>query len=122
MANEILLNATLAYDDDVTADSLQVTDKQVTVASTVIARHTQSIATSDTVINLGPVATMGFVMLKNLDPTNYIEIKTAAAGTIIGKMFPGETWGPNRIGSGITAPAAIANSGACKMDVLITSA
>jgi len=122
MANELLINATLAYDDDVSADSLQVTDKQVTVATTTIARHIQSILTSETVLDLGSVTTMGFVMFKNLDPTNYIEIKVGASGTIIGKMLPGETYGPVRIGSGITAPVAIANSGACRMDILITSA
>jgi len=122
MANEITLNATLDYDDAVSSDSLQVTDKHVTVASTIIARHIQSILTSETVIDLGSVVTMGFVMFKNLDPTNYIEIKSGASGIVIGKMFPGEPYGPVRIGSGIVAPVAIANSGTCRMDILITSA
>lgn len=122
MANEITLNSTLAFDDDVTDASLQTVDKLVTVASTILAKHVQSILTTETVINLGSVVTMGFVKFKNLDPTNYIELKNVASGVIIGKMFPGEPYGPVRIGSGITAPVAIANSGTCKMGVLITSA
>ena len=91
------------------------------VSVKVLANHQQSIATSETAIDLGGVATMGWVMFFNRDATNYIEIKTAASGTIIGKMLAGESYGPVRIGSGVTAPVAIANTSACLMDVLILS-
>jgi len=120
MASEITVNASLVYEDaEGSAGSLSNSDDIISVTTKKIARHRQAIATSDTVINLGGISSMGWFMLKNLDTVNYVEIKTASSGTIIGKMLPGETYGPVRIGSGVTAPAAIANSASCDIDVLI---
>lgn len=120
MANEITINASLVYEDSEGATaSLSVTDKLVTVTTKKPIYHRQSITTSEVAINLGGLASIGWVMFKNLDATNYIEIKTGTGGTVIGKMFPGEIYGPVRIGSGITAPFAIANTAACEMEIMM---
>ena len=125
MSNEITISALMSYaDSDGSQASLpaSLVAYTVSVGTKAIERSKQSIATSDTVLNLGPVATLGFCMFKNLDPVNTVNIKTAASGTIIGSMKPGETYGPVRFGSGVTAPAMIALVAACLVDCLIISA
>ena len=99
--------------------SIANTDDLVTVTTRKPIKHRQTITTSEVAINLGGLASIGWMMFRNLDPTNYIEIKTATAGTIIGKMLPGESYGPVRCGSGVTAPFAIANTASCEMEILL---
>lgn len=123
MANELLLDITMAYEDsESTAANLQVT-KQVSVSTKLIARLKQNVGTSLEIIRLGDVTTsFGFMMLVNRDTTNYIEVHTStSSGVVIGKMLAGEPYGPVRIGSSITAPAVIANTAACQMDILLIS-
>lgn len=122
MAGELALSVSMTYDDGVSqAESLFVTDFSMDVATKITYRGQQSIATSDTAINLGSVATLGMWVLVNRDPTNYVELKVAAAGTIIARLAPNGGFCAFRIGSGITAPAAIANTAACIIDKFICS-
>ena len=120
MANEILINASLVYEDaeGVTA-SISNVDDTITVTTKKPVTNRQTITTSEVAINLGGLASIGWVMFKNLDTTNYIEIKTATGGTIIGKMLAGESYGPVRMGSGVTAPFAIANTASCEMEIMM---
>lgn len=123
MASEITLNATLAYSDSEDTDvSLDISDKSVTVTTKIVARLKQNIGITEEAIKLGEVSSLGFCMFINRDLTNFINIKHATSGTIIGKMLPGESYGPVRFGSGVTAPYAIADTAPCQMDILICSA
>jgi hypothetical protein len=120
MASEITLNASLVYEDaqDMAASCANTNDI-ITVTTKKVVRNRQTITTSEVAINLGGVASLGWMMFKNLDETNYIEIKTGTGGTVIGKMLAGESYGPVRCGSGITAPYAQANTASCDMEVMI---
>jgi hypothetical protein len=120
MANEITVNGSLVYEDseDMAASMSQLNDI-INVTTKKPFRNRQTITTSEVAINLGGVASLGWMMFKNLDETNYIEIKTGTGGTVIGKMLAGESYGPVRCGSGITAPYAIANTASCDMEVMI---
>jgi hypothetical protein len=120
MASELTVNASLVYEDseDVSASCVQLNDI-INVTTKKPVKNRQTITTSEVAINLGGVASLGWMMFKNLDETNYIEIKTGTGGTIIGKMLAGESYGPVRCGSGITAPYAIATGGSCEMESLI---
>ncbi len=118
MANEITINASMVYEDAEGANaSISVVDKLVTVTTKKPVYLRQTITTSEVAINLGGLASVGYVMFKNLDSTNYIEVKVGTAGAICGKMFPGETYGPCRLGSGMQAPFAIANTASCEMEI-----
>ena len=121
MANELTLTGNFAYTDANGAkQELGVDSLLQSVTTKVTSRAQQSIATSETTINLGGVASVGWLILVNLDDTNYVEIKTAASGTIIAKLPPGG-FCILYLGSGITAPVAIANTAACIIDKLICS-
>lgn len=126
MSTQLACNVTMAYDDGVSDPvSLQVpitgTSFGVAVATKIVFRGQKLILTSDTVIPYGGVNGLGYWMLVNLDPTNYIDVKTGAAGTIIARLDPNGGFLAGKIGSGITAPNAIANTASCLMDILILS-
>lgn len=124
MANELTINCSLVYDDGDIPEPIQlfVTDALATLTTAKPVFNVQTIATTETTINLGGVTTLGWVLFVNLDDTNYVEIKTAASGTVIGKMRPGKPYGPVEMGSGVTAPVAIANSASCRVATLICAA
>ena len=81
-----------------------------------VFRNIMTVNNVDTTIPLGGlVAPFGVCSFKNLDAVIAINLKVAAAGTIIARLLPGESW-PWRLGSGITAPVAIADSGTPLME------
>ena len=87
-----------------------------TIAGAQWVDNVQSIATSETTIVMGDATGAGWVFMQNQDATNYVEIKTAASGTIFAKLLAGE-YCFFRFGSGVTAPVAIANTAACNLRV-----
>lgn len=80
----------------------------------------QSIATSETTIQLGAVTSPEYLLIVNRDATNYVEVKVAASGAIFAKLKPGYAC-LVPLGSGAQAPVAIANTAACLVDVFVGS-
>lgn len=124
MALEVTISASIAFDDGLRTGSLDVESRLLTSADPQFASIIQEIGTSEEVINLGGLASLGAFMLKNLDPTNFINIKTGSGGTIIAKLKP-DTNGDGKggvllmdcAGSGLTAPWAIADTAECRMAI-----
>jgi len=122
MANELTLSGSLAYSDSNDVENtLDFSDVVKSVATKIIARHSQSIATSDTALNLGSIGTLGYVLLINRDASNYVNLKVAASGTIIGRLEADGGFAFFKVGSGITAPALIADTSACIVECLLCS-
>ena len=120
MSNEITINASMVYEDvDGVTQSISITDKLVTVTTKQPMKYRQLVTTGGDDIILGEIGSIGWMMLKNLDPVNSVEVRTAAAGLQIGKMLAGESYGPVRVGAGIPAPGMAAVGGSCWVEVLI---
>lgn len=78
--------------------------------------HIQEVGTSDESLDFGDVSTHGWLFLRNLDETNYVEYGPDASGMVeIGKLEPGET-ALFRMVDG-TDIKAKANTAACLVDV-----
>ena len=78
MANELTISTAIGYSKS--NDTVNKShSKQITVAGSVRASGVQSIATSETALDLGGVTAVGIVFLQNLDPTNYVEVGTTTA-------------------------------------------
>ena len=121
MANEVMISANLAYSDaSGVKDELGVASFLADVTTKQTRRSQQSIATTETTLNLGGLAAVGWAVLVNLDATNYVELKTGASGTIFAKIPPGGVC-LLCLGSGVTAPVAVANTAACLLDILLVS-
>jgi transcription antitermination factor NusG len=89
--------------------------------------NTQLVGTAEEPVELLDVsiAQQYVVMLTNKDATNYVVVKvevSAAAYHIIGRIYPGESWGPVRMPMPASTPyprlAVEANAGACDVEVV----
>ena len=128
MANELVFNSSVVFDGTVgnvrKVVSMSVIDQYVNVTTKRPANFTMNASTSAEIIPLADASTItgGWLMLRNLDSTNYVEVLLSTVGAVIGKMFPGEVYGPVRLGSGITAPAVQANTATCEVEVFLCPA
>ena len=122
MAKEVSLSANVAYSDaNGVKTELGQPSLQQDVTTKVTHRGQQSVPTADTAINKGAVASLGYYMLVNLDPTNFVTVKDAAAGKVIGVLKPGGGFMAGYAGSDFQNPVAVADTAACLIDVLLVS-
>lgn len=120
MANELQITTGYTYSKNgVGSYQRSQSGNNVSVNGNNFVDGVLSVTTSDTTIPLGPVSgALGWAWFKNLDAVNTINIKVAAAGTIILSLLPGEAC-CFRFGSGVTAPVAIAVGATSLMEYCI---
>lgn len=112
MSNELTLSGSITFND--TDETAAVTAFNASMTGTRFVHSRQAVGfASDEIIQLGELtgATLGWCWVKNLDSTNFMNIKTAASGTVIVKLKAGE-FALFRFGSGVTAPAFQADTAA----------
>lgn len=117
MADEIRATLLLSFTKaPATALAVGESDKSFTVSGSKYMHGVQAIATDATALDVGPITVPGWYYIKNIDPTNYVELLTAAAGAVFGKLKPGEF----TIGRfGVAAPALKAHTGACNIEYAV---
>lgn len=93
--------------------------KEITQNGQIVFQDTPTIATSATTITTGSISTLGIMVIKNLDPANFMKIGLDVGGTpaYFGKVKAGERY-PFRLVPGITIKA-IADTAAVKVQVTI---
>ncbi len=119
MANELTVTGSLAYSKSpVSPITVGDNGKNFTVTGLKYVRGVQSIPTlaGGTAIQLGGIGTPGWFYLKNTDPTNYVDILSGVAGTALLRLRAGE-FAMGRFA--VAAPAALANTAAVNLEVLI---
>jgi hypothetical protein len=116
MANELSLSGSASQTKNGATYSQSYT-KTVTITGDTPVAAVQSIGTSDETLGLGEIATLGYMIAKNLDATNYIEIGHTS-GTYSIKLKALE-FCIFRVGAGMTAIHAKANTGACLLQYLL---
>jgi len=117
MANAISLTAAavLTHDGVEVLNKAIASDLEFTVSGDGLIWHSQQIGTSEEAIDLGGLSTLGWAFFINVDPTNFIELRTGTGGTKFAKLQANGGFALLRLGSGITAPYAIADTAACWM-------
>lgn len=122
MANEVTLNASMAYADSEGADeALSIVELLATVATKKYTKFKQAIGfAAEEAIQLGEVTAPGWALFINRDATNFIELRVATSGAIFAKLLPGE-FALLRLGSGSQAPTAQADTAACQLEAFIAS-
>lgn len=128
MSTQLTLSATVEYDDGIWPKITgQVADRKKTVTTTRPFTIIQQVAITEEAVQLGDAATLGgSLFLQNLDPTNYIDVKTGTGGTIFARLGP-DTNSDGKggfllldlMGSGALAPFVIANTAVCRMGILV---
>lgn len=120
MANELQVTFSASYTPNAAAaqETLSLSSASFTIAGAPsFEKKTQSIPTSATALNLGALATIGWLFVKNLDPTNYVTLLTATAGTAFGRVAPGAA-AVLYLDPTVTAPAAQAHTAACVLEFM----
>ncbi len=116
MANELSVTASASETKNGATFSATYT-KTITITGDTPVSVVQSIGTSDETLALGEIATLGWLIAKNLDATNYLQLGHTS-GTYSIKLKAGE-FCSFRVGSGMTAIHALANTGACLLQYLL---
>jgi hypothetical protein len=115
-ANELTLTAALEFTKSTThtdSRNMGVEGKQFTVSGTdCVGPITQTIGTSAEALDIGDITTPGYIIIKNLDATNYVTIRMGSTGADVVKLKAGE-FALFRLAS--TNPFALANTGACQV-------
>ena len=115
MANELTVSASLSFSKSGVEASLSYGGLRFTVTGAKATRIVQAIGTSEEALDLGDVGTSGYILIKNLDSTNYVSIRPGTGTANCIKLKAGEI-AMFRIE---TAPWAIANTAACNVEFLL---
>lgn len=118
MANEATVTASLDFlKGNVAIVSRAVTALKVTVAGAKYTQIVQEIGfAAEEAIDLGDVGTPGLCWMKNLDGTNFLEVRPATAVADMIKMKAGE---PALFRMAATAPFAQADTGNVNLEMLL---
>lgn len=121
MANEITVSASLRLQLGVLDVSLTKSGLQVNISGSEYTKLVQNVGTSEEQLDFGDVATPGYCFLRNLDATNYVEIRPATGVADLIRLNAGEI-ALFRFAHDCTAPFAIANTAACRLEIYLIEA
>lgn len=118
MANELTITTTMNYSNAGVIESMTKQNLQVTVTTNRSTRIVMQAEVAGTNLDLGGVSNLGYILIRNMDSTNFVTI-TNASDTAQLKLKAGE-WSLFRLNTGIT-PKVIADTGACLIEYLLIS-
>jgi hypothetical protein len=117
MANEISFSYQLLITNG-SYSSSNVANNSYTQNAIGASGGVQTVTTSLTHLDLGSVTTLGYTLLKNLDPTNYVDVGIDSAGFVgMARLKAGEV-GIFRWLPGVT-PSLKANTATCSVSYLL---
>lgn len=128
MANEITISVSLAYEDDLKEESISIEDIIKSSSAQKFIRHTQTIAITEEAIVLGEITSPTYCLFRNLDPTNFVELRVATSGAKFARLDPDTNSDGKggiallRLGSGAQVPYAIADTAPCEIEYFLIMA
>jgi len=122
MANEIHYHGKLAFEKD-DADTFDVGELTASMAGTKAQRGRQTCGTVEEALVLGEVpAGSAWAIFRNRDATNKLLVAPAAGAAYMIEVQPGETSGPFRFLSTVTAPVVKASALTVDFNYMLVSA
>ena len=115
MANELKVTTGLSFEKGGAKSAVESSTKNITVSGTDYEKRVVEIGTTDETISLGDIGTVGFVHIKNLDGTNYVDFGSDGTNYFV-RCKATET------AVFRCASAAIhtkANTAACKIEIML---
>ena len=119
MANELTLTANLKFEKSTKSAEAGKAGLQIDVAGGDYIAKTQSVGTSQEAIVIGEITTPGYMFIRNLDGTNYVEIRDGSSGADVVKVRAG---GVALFELATATPFAIANTSAVEIEYTIIEA
>lgn len=119
MADELSISCSLAFSKSGLTASLAFLADQLDVSGSNYHQNTQTVGTSEEALSLGDVATPGYIIVRNTDPTNYMEFRAGSGADDLVKVRPG---GRAMFEFTTSTPYVIANSAPVKIEYLLIEA
>jgi hypothetical protein len=119
MANELEITGTMKYSKGGVKSELALSSR-VNISGSKVTELVQNIGTGSEAIELGDLSSPGYIIIENLDSTNFVTIQAAVDGTSMITIPAGEFAGPVKLAS--SAPAARADSAAVNIRILAIQA
>jgi len=116
MSLELTVSAMLDFKKGSVSEAMSKIGARLTVTGTKFVHNVQEIGLAEEAILKGDITTPGYIIVVNLDPTNYVSIRGATGAVDTVRVRPGmvalfESAGAN--------PFAIANVAAAKIEYLM---
>ena len=121
MANEITISGSLSGTKPGAVENFSVSGLTVTMTGTDYVKLTQTVGTSEEALVMLDAGTPGFCVIKNLDATNYVEVRQGTGVADLIRINAGE-FALFRFAADATAPYVIANTAACIVEYLLFEA
>lgn len=119
MANELTLSASIKFVKGNVSVSTAKSGVQLDVAGNDFVTKTQNVGTSEEALDLGDITTPGYVMIRNLDSTNFVSIRPATGAANLIKVPAG---GIALFMCEASAPFVIANTAAVQIEYTMIEA
>ncbi len=122
MPNEVTYRGLLRYSKG-DADAFDFGELTANMAGTKALRGRQTVTTTPEALGLGEVSAAGaWFACKNMDATNNLLVRPATGVVPLVEVRPGETSGPFRFASTVTAPFVESSAGSVDFVFLLVSA
>lgn len=121
MANEISLSFELRFAKGAARDGMPFGPATFTLTGTLHSHKQQVVGTTAEALDLGEITAGGFLAIKNLDATNYVQVRGAAGQTPLARLRAGEGC-VFRLDNAATAPTVQANTAAVTIEYLLLEA
>lgn len=116
MANELTVSCSGRFSKSGREISKSYSGIQIDVSGDKVTQLIQEIGTSEEALDIGDVGTAGYLLLKNLDDTNYVTIRPGAGETDLVKLKAGEV---AMFRLALDGPYAIADTAACDVELTL---
>ena len=118
MANEISIESTITIAPPIGTSQSLPYSKQITMSGSRVVRAIQQIGTSAEALGVGEISSMGVLIIKNLDATNFVSVRNGSGGADLCKIKPGEQWEFRLPPAAV--PYAVADTAACYVEYILT--
>ncbi|SVA95950.1 uncharacterized protein METZ01_LOCUS148804 [marine metagenome] len=121
MAEEITVSGSLQVTKDGVTDKLAKVGLSIDMSGGDITHRTQTVGTGEEALGMLDAGTPGLCLIKNLDSTNYVEVRQATGVADLIRINAGE-FALFRFAADATAPFVIANTGNVIIEYLLIEA
>lgn len=120
MAAEITVSASLGLDNGIVdVFGPLIAGQRFDITGAKYNRTVQAVGTTEEALQLGETSgSLGWCLLKNLDNTNFVNVKTATSGTVFAKLLAKGGCALFYFGSGVTAPFIQSDTASCNVEIL----
>lgn len=120
MADEGTIEASLSFTKNTASMSMALDATNFDVSATPYYKGIQEVTTSEAVLSLGGISSPGQIMVKNLDSTNFVEIRAGTGLADLVKISAGRV-ATFEVASGAT-PYIISDTATVLVEVAVLSA